>query len=423
MSTQREGVSDRSSRRIGQRELIGVCAVTMMMGALAIDTVLPLFPDIRLFLDLATDSNKTALLVTMYMFGLGSGQMLIGMLSDRFGRRPVLICTLTIYAVAAIATTFAPTFGLMVAARFVWGFGAGGPRVIANAMIRDTVEGVRMAQLSSYVQSIFVIVPVLAPSVATLFRDSFGWRVAMCFPALMASLLVVWIFRIPETLQSERRRAFDVGTTVAAARELRRFPSTILYALGMMCLMASMTSYIGTTEQIIDHTYGRAAQFPVIFGLIALVMGVSTLLNAKLVARFGLQRMVTVAPAVLFVHSSAFAIISLASSNKSPFPAYCVGMAGLLALQTLVLPNCNAAAMQPVGHLAGTASGVSGTVSTMGGAAISIFVTNLHTNGTNVLAVAQAALAGGCLLATIAARKLSAPGLSSGLLGAPVEVT
>jgi MFS transporter, DHA1 family, multidrug resistance protein len=378
----------------------------MMMGALAIDTVLPTFPDVRQHLGLPVGSNRLSLLITMYMFGLGSGQLLLGMLSDRFGRRRMLIVTLFIYAAAAVATTFAPSLAMMAAARFVWGFGAGGPRVAASAMIRDTYQGVKMAQTLSYVQAIFVIVPVFAPTISAGILHATNWRIAICFPALMALLLVLWIMRIPETLRPENRREFDVRSVASTARELRTFPATIWYSLAIMFLMGSLTSYIGITEQIIEETYHRGHQFAFIFGAIALVMGISTLVDAALVGRFGLQKMVRFVPIVLFAHSSVFAIISVLFNNRSPFLLYCLGIAGLLALQTLVIPNCNAAAMLPVGHFAGAAAGVTGTMTTLGGAMLGLLVTSLHTSGTNVLSIGQAILAGGCFLSTLIARRV-----------------
>jgi MFS transporter, DHA1 family, multidrug resistance protein len=377
----------------------------MMIGALAIDTVLPTFPGIRRHLGLPVGSNKLSLLITIYMFGLGSGQILMGMLSDRFGRRKVLFATLFTYALSAVATAFAPSLPLMVLARFVWGFSSAGPRVAAGAMVRDTYEGVKMAQTLSYVQSIFVIVPVFAPTVASVIMKATNWRFAVCFPAIVALVLIVWIVRIPETLRPENRRELDLGSVGRTAKELRNHPATMLYSLGIMFLMGSLTSYIGLTEQIIEETYHRGSQFAVIFGALALVMGVSTLANAALVGRFGLHRMVQIVPVLLFAHSSAFAIISVLSNNRTPFPAYCVGIAGLLAMQTLVIPNCNAAAMLPVGHFAGAASGVIGTVNTIGGATLGLIVTNLHRNGTNVLIIGQAVFAGCCLAVTVLARR------------------
>ncbi len=377
----------------------------MMIGALAIDTILPTFPGVRTYLGLPAGSNKLSLLITMYMFGMGTGQILMGMLSDRFGRRKVLFVSLTAYALCAVATAFAPTLTLMVLARFVWGFSSAGPRVAAGAMVRDTYEGVKMAQTLSYVQSIFVIVPVFAPTVASVIMRATNWRFAVCFPAVVALVLIVWIIRIPETLRPENRRDLDFGSVGRTATELRHHPATMLYSVGIMFLMGSLTSYIGLTEQIIEETYHRGSQFAVIFGALALVMGASTLANAALVGRFGLRRMVQIVPVLLFVHSSVFAIVSVLSKNRTPFPAYCVGIAGLLAMQTLVIPNCNAAAMLPVGHFAGAASGVIGTVNTIGGATLGLIVTNLHTNGTNVLIIAQAFFAGCCLAVTVLARK------------------
>lgn len=176
---------------------------------MAIDTILPAFPEIRAHVGLPVGSPRVSLLISAFFFGNGIAQLFTGILTDRFGRRPVMWTGLLIYSIGALGATFSSTLTTMIICRVIWGIGASAPRVVAVAMVRDQFEGSRMAQTLSYVQAVFVVVPVVAPSLGTGVLHLGGWRWAMVTPAFLAVIMAAWLVRLPETLPIERRRVIS----------------------------------------------------------------------------------------------------------------------------------------------------------------------------------------------------------------------
>ncbi len=377
-------------RNIRNAEFIAVTALITAMGALSIDTILPAFPEIRSHLGLAADSTRVSLLVTGYLLGMGLGQIPAGIVSDRFGRKRALTVFVAVYMVGVVGSMVATSLPLMVLARVVWGLGGAGPRVVAIAMVRDSHEGVRMAQVLSYVQSIFVIVPVLAPSLGSLALHLGGWRATVAVPAGVAVVLLVWMLRVPETLAPGGRQPISTGAVRRAFSQLFRHRPTMLYALAMAFLFGCISSYISLAETIIDDVYDRKSSFPIIFGVIAASMGVSTLVNARFVGRLGLDRMLTLMPRAAAAIAIVLAALSVTANGRLSFAVFAVGMALLLSAQTLVTPNVNSAAMQPHGNLAGLAAGTLGMISTIGGAILGTLTSQLHDGSTRTITVAIA---------------------------------
>ena len=391
MNVEQERRADKQPlAKISNAEFIAVTALITAMGALSIDTILPAFPEIRAHLGLAPGSTRVSLLVTAYLLGMGLGQIPAGIISDRFGRKRALSFFVAIYMVGVVGTMMAPSLPLAVFARVVWGIGGSGPRVVAVAMVRDSHEGVRMAQVLSYVQSIFVLVPVLAPSLGALALHVGGWRATVAVPAAVAVVLVIWMLRIPETLPRERRRPASSRAFRQALRTIARHRPTVLYALAMAFLFGCISSYISLAETIIDDLYGRKSQFPIIFGVIAASMGVSTLINARLVGQLGLVRMLTIIPPAAVVVSVVLAVICVRTNGRPPFLVFAIGMALLLSAQTLITPNVSTRSLGPHRALAGLAAGITGMISTIGGAILGTIVSQLHDGSTRTITFAIA---------------------------------
>src|SRR4051812_15010864 len=192
-------------------EFVAMIAACMAMVGLAIDTVLPAFPQIREAFGLASDSTAVTWIITAFFLGLASGQLFYGPLSDRYGRKPLLYCGLVLCAVAASASALAPTLGLVVVFRFLWGFGAAGPRSLAPALGRDTYEGDRMARTMSFAMSIFILSPVLAPSIGAVLVGATAWQAVFWFLVVCTIAVALWATRLPETLPASRRRPAEPG--------------------------------------------------------------------------------------------------------------------------------------------------------------------------------------------------------------------
>jgi DHA1 family bicyclomycin/chloramphenicol resistance-like MFS transporter len=163
-------------RRVRRPEFTAVLAFSMALTALGIDLMLPAFGAIRFDLGLAEDSTAIAGLVTAYFLGLAVGQLAYGPIADRFGRRPALYAGYIVYGLAALVTALAPTLPLLLVARFVWGVGAAGPRVVTLAMVRDAFEGEQMSRTMSMIMAVFILVPVVAPTVGAAVAAVSSWR-------------------------------------------------------------------------------------------------------------------------------------------------------------------------------------------------------------------------------------------------------
>jgi MFS transporter, DHA1 family, multidrug resistance protein len=394
----KERVNSPTTRGYG--ETIVFLALTQAMAAIAIDLILPAFPEIRSHLGLAPDSTQVSLLITAFFLGSGVAQLFTGILADRYGRKPVMWGGLVIYAAASIAATFAPTLATMIVCRVLWGVGSSAPRVIGLALVRDRFDGARMAQTLSYVQAIFVIVPVVAPTIGSGVLAVSNWRVAMGAPAVLAIVLAVWLLRTPESLPPEKRRRIDVATLSNAFGEVIRTRQTVLLGLAIICGFGAINSYIGLSEVIANKTYGQAASFPFVFGAIALAMGVSGVLNGQIVGRVGTIRILSIAPVLLMIVATVFAAGTGVSDGKPAYLFYGLCMGAFLGVQTLIFPNANSLALQPLGHVAGLASGLIGTVSTVFGAGIGVIVNQSHNYGTTALSIGILAMSSVTLIVT-----------------------
>lgn len=360
---------DQASSRIGSRELLALLGMSTSAAALGIDTMLPAFADIRS--DLGLDAGSTAIgaIISSFFAGLAVGQLVYGPLADRFGRRPVLRLSLVAYAALALLAALAPSFGALVAIRFAWGVAAAGPRVVAMAIVRDSYEGTEVSQAMSSLMAVFILVPIIAPIVGAGIVAVSSWRWLFGFCGLFALVLVAWSFRLHETLRPEHRLELSARRVAAAARSVVTNRAALGYLLAVTFLMTSFVAYLSGFEPIIDQTYDLVEWFPVIFAVLAAVMGVFMVANRRLVGRFGPAVVARTALAIEIVIAAALSAVAATAGGEPPLAVVLVGLAGLLACNALVLPNLTSLAIEPMGAIAGTASSVIGATQT-GGAAL-----------------------------------------------------
>lgn len=355
------------------KEFIALVTTLMATSAIAIDLMLPAFPDIRTEYGMSSDSSQVGWIVTAFFLGLAVGPWLYGPLSDRYGRRPLLFSGLVLYVAAAGAALVAPSFGWVVAARFVWGLGAAAPRSLSMAMIRDRYEGDAMARLMSMIMAVFLLIPIVAPSVGALLNMVLPWRVVFVLPACVAVGLMAWSRRLPETLALDRRRPFTLASVGDAARQVVTHRQTVCFTLAVMFLFSVMTTYLAGSELIVEDVYGYGAWFPVFFGVIGVLLAASSLNNARLVQRVGVTVLVRRLAVVAFSSATFLMLVSLVSDGRPPFWVFALAVAAVVPLVQGLIPNCNTAAMTPLPHVAGTASAIIGTVTTAGGALLGGF--------------------------------------------------
>lgn len=377
-------------RSIGRIEFIALMALLMSVAALSVDLMLPAMGDIRDEFGHEPDSTAVAGLVTAFILGVALSQIVYGILADRYGRKPLIFAGLAIFLIGATASVFAPSFGFLLVARFVWGLGAAGPRVLTLSIVRDTHEGSEMAKLMSFILAVFVLVPAIAPSIGAVLTDWISWRGAFGFAVAVALIIGVWSLRLPETLRPEHRREIGFRNVVESARIVVTNRVTAMLTLGLSVLFGAFLSYIASSELIFTEVFDSGDSFPLIFGGVALVMGVGMLTNSWLVGRFGLTTLIHVMVVGYVIAATLLAVLAVSTNGRPGLWTFVFGLGLLVLFQSLLIPNLNTVAMIPMGAVAGIASAIIGTVSTGLAALIGAFIDRLFDGTVTPLSIAFA---------------------------------
>ena len=359
---------------LGRVEFTAILAMSMATAALAIDLMLPAFAEIRESFGLAEDSTTAAQIITAFFIGMAVAQLAFGPLTDRFGRKPVIYTGFAIYALGGIGAALSPTVPLLLASRVVWGVGAAATRVVSQAVIRDTYEGVEMAKALSYIMTVFILVPVIAPLLGSAIISVVPWQGTAWFAVAFVSALAIWITRLPESLAVEDRLPLRFDRVFASMREVVTTRLTIGTTLGMMFLSGAFFSYLASSEFIIGQIYGRPSAFPFVFAGTAAFMGVGTYTNTRLVTRFGVSRTLRFALAGFVLFSTIVLGVSLATGGLPPFALAIPLLIITLSTYSLTIPNANTLSLLPMGHIAGTAAAVIGTITLTGAALLGSLV-------------------------------------------------
>jgi MFS transporter, DHA1 family, multidrug resistance protein len=357
---------------LGQREFIVLIAALMSLQALGVDAMLPALPAIGKSLHVVGE-NTTQWVIASYVFGFGAMQLVYGPLADRYGRRPILIFTMVGFVLASVIASVAATFPLLLAARVLQGTMSASTRVLTTSIVRDCYSGRTMARIMSLSQMLFFVVPILAPTVGSAILLFGPWRWIFWFLAVFATVVATWAaVRMPETLKPDQRRdiSFALLTSAWAQTLSNRF--SLGYALASTAMFGAILGYVNSSQQLFADVFKRPDIFPLAFGITAGAMGVMTFANAQLVERFGTRRLSHTALLVLIAISAVHLIVELAGYQT--LTNYLVLQAMTMACFGLTGSNFSAMAMEPVGHIAGTASSVQGFISTVGGAIIGIII-------------------------------------------------
>ena len=377
---------------MGQRELLTLMSAIMALMALGIDTMLPAFDEIRETFDLGDASPRAGQVITVFFMGLAIAQLAWGPIADRFGRKPVLYAGSAIYIVGAAGSALAPTFELLLLSRFIWGIGAAGARVVATAIIRDRFEGSQMAKAMSQVMAVFMLVPILAPSIGAGIIAVLPWRSIFWFCLICAILITLWSVRMRESLDPANRRPLQLRSTTASYVEVARTPVTSGYTNATIFLQGVFTTYLASSELIISEVFDREDQFPLIFGVVALFFAAGAILNGRIVVRVGVHRLINTVYAILIPLTLLLCAISFATGGRPSIWVYIPVLALSLSSFMILMPNLNTAALGPVGHLAGTASAYGGAIRMAGGAVLGTIVSAYVSDSTTPFSIGIALL-------------------------------
>ena len=346
-------------------EFIALMAVMTSIIAFSIDAMLPALPQIAADLGVA-DVNDRQLVVIVLFIGLAMAQLAYGPASDTLGRKPAAYIGFTIFIAGSLLCVFATSFHMMLAGRFLQGVGAAGPRIVSLALVRDLYSGRSMARIMSMVMGIFIIVPVIAPSVGQGLLWLGDWR--LIFIALLAqgTIGLVWFaWRQPETLPQERRAPFSLRRIFTAFADACSNPVTLGYTVAAGLVFGAFVGYLASTQQILGELYGLGAKFPLYFGANALAFGAASMLNARLVMKLGMRRLAGSGLTATTLLSLVFFIAILILDGHPPLWALMGYLLLTFFFVGVLFGNFNALAMEPMGHIAGTAAAVVGSLATI----------------------------------------------------------
>ncbi len=354
---------------MGRVEFIALMAMMFATIAFSIDAMLPALPDIAQELT-PEDPTRAPLILTTFVLGMGIGTFISGPLSDALGRRNMMFAGAMLYISAASLAWWSTSLEIMLAARVLQGIGASAPRVVSVAIIRDLFSGREMARILSIVMMIFVLVPAIAPTMGVIIIELAGWRAIFASFVIFSVTSALWLgFRLPETLPVEERRPLKVRLMFSAIREMFTHPVVRLSIVVQTLAMAILFSLLMLIQPIYNHVFDKLESFPYWFGAIALFSAASSFLNALLVVRFGMRRLITIALAAQILLSGTVLLSSFEATAPS-FAIFAIWQAFVFFQAGLTIGNLNAIAMEPMGHIAGMAASVIGGFSTVLAAAI-----------------------------------------------------
>lgn len=337
--------------------------VLVAYGPLSTDLYLPSLPDIRASLGATT--AQTQLTLSVFLVGFAVANLIYGPLSDRFGRRPVLLAGLALFVVASLACLTASSIALLLAARFLQALGACAGPVLARAMARDIHTPAKSAELLSYMASAMAIAPIVGPVLGGVLTDAFGWRATFALlTGIGTATLVATALMLAETNNVRDPRALKLRRLLVKYRAIltaRRFWG---YMLVVATGYASIFAFIsGSSFVLIDHLGLSASGHGLAFAVAVLGYVAGSFASARLTVRVGMQRMLALGTGIMVGGGAVTAGLAASPALAPGWGGVAISvlpMAVVLMGCGFAMPNAQAGAIAPYPRFAGTAAAMLG---------------------------------------------------------------
>jgi len=352
------------NQKRSQFEFVVLMAALMSIVALSIDAVLPALPMIGEYLSVADPSDNPKLITSIFL-GLGIGQLIFGPLSDSFGRKPIVYAGFILFIIASIICITTKSFEIMLFGRVLQGIALASPRTMCIAMVRDSYEGDYMAKILSIVVMVFILVPIIAPTLGQFLMNHYDWKFIFTFNLIFGVLVVIWFWlRQPETLKDKYKIPYRLSIFKTGTIQFFKIRSAVIYTLLSGFITGSFMVYLSTSQQIFEKQYDLAEEFPLIFASLAISVGLATFFNSQLVVQFGMKRIVHIAMWSFIITSLVFILIFYSGNNPSIEVLITFFSIQFFTIGFL-FGNLRALAMEPMGHIAGIGSALNGFISTV----------------------------------------------------------
>jgi DHA1 family bicyclomycin/chloramphenicol resistance-like MFS transporter len=351
---------------------VALIAALMAVTPLGIDSMLPALPHIGRSLSVASE-NQQQLVIAVYVFGFGLAQIVYGPLSDRFGRKAILVPSLLLFASLSILAGFARSFPLLLAARLLQGIAGASSRVLTISIVRDCYSGRQMARVMSTSFMVFLMVPIFAPSIGQGIMLFGSWRLIFFFLAAFALLVAALLgFKLGETLHPEFRRPLSPRVIGQGIRRTLTDRSALGYTLSITLVFGSLMGFINSVQQIFQDVFHAPNRFPLVFAGIGFSMAAAAFVNSRIVERLGTRKV---------SHTALIGMIAVAGlhslfawSGHETILSFALFQFATMFFFGLIGSNFGSMAMENVGEIAGTASSVQGFVSTCCGVLLGLVI-------------------------------------------------
>lgn len=349
------------------------------VGPAATDMYLPAFPAVEE--SFGTAPGTAQLTLASWFAGLAVGQITQGTLSDRLGRRVPLMLGFALFTLGSVGCALAPNLPTLTVMRFIAAFGASAGMVIARAVVRDLAEGQAAAIMMSRLVLVMGVAPVLAPSVGGFILAFAHWRVIFWVLTVYGAIAVATAWKVlPETLPQERRLKLSLTGQAERYVSIVKEKTFLTHAIMGGCSTFCMFAYLSGCSPVFELGFGMSPSgFALIFGLCAVALVIGSQINARLLPRYGLNRMLTVIARISFASTCVLLVLSLAGVHV--LALIVAPLVVSIGCQGFNNANSNAGALSKHAHHAGSASALMGTFQFSLGASSGVLV-GLLTDGT-----------------------------------------
>ncbi|AHA28149.1 MFS family multidrug efflux protein [Candidatus Liberibacter americanus str. Sao Paulo] len=338
----------------------------MAINSLGIDIILPCLPQISKFLGIENENHRQHL-ISFYLIGYGIAQIFYGPLSDRFGRKIVMICGLIVYIVSTIAVLFVSSFSEMLFVRFIQGIGGAAPRIITISIVRDIYDGKKMAKVLSIAMMIFMIIPIIAPSIGQIIMFFSGdWIGIFTCMGIGTTMITLWYYiRMPETLDPRDVRPLSFSLVKHSFSLIFKNKTAIYYNIANSLTMGAVLGFVNSSQQIYTEVYNLGHWFPIAFAIGGVAMSISSFVNSSLVDKFGVRIVSHYSLLSLLIITGIWLAFQINNGESISIFLF-IFFFFLSSFQFgLINSNCSSISMEPFSNLAGTASSVFGFINTV----------------------------------------------------------
>ncbi|WP_336294810.1 multidrug effflux MFS transporter [Bartonella sp. CB169] len=363
---------DAIREKIGYKEFVILIGALMALNSIAVDIMLPAMSSILNSLHVINE-NDQHYIISGYLISFGITQIFFGPISDRYGRRKIVLLGLACYSFTALGCAFAPNFSVLLILRIFQGMGGAAMRVLTVSMIRDLYSGRKMAEVMSIIMMIFLIAPIVGPAIGQIILLFGKWKFIFIFMAIISFVLIIWIqLRLPETLYRQRSLSFSsIKHNLWAAITNR---TMLCYTLAASIVLGCIFTTINTSQQIYEGIYNLGLWFPVAFAIGAAFQTLSSFFNSKLVGRLGMRYIAHIMLLLFCATSCIWFVASILADGVIPFPFYMLLFCVLMFACGGMLANFNTLALESLGEIAGTASSISGFIQTSIATGLGFFI-------------------------------------------------